>query len=163
MTEENDLGLYRIGLSPGGNIHQSQWLKTVLRRRNRRCRVRLVFVEKIYILLTCDSEVGSTARLRIKFLACAVFLLWILTLDHTEFFVLTMDSKEILLQSIYLRNWERHPPRRKRHPSTEGNCWIYSPIEGGFKGGVPFKLFSCLDFSFYPFEKYPDFVRCAKP
>ena len=29
-------------------------------------------------------------------------------------------------------------PAVKRHPSTEGNCWIYSPIEGGFRGGVPF-------------------------
>ena len=25
----------------------------------------------------------------------------------------------------------------KRHPSEEGNCSIHSPIEGGFKGGVP--------------------------
>jgi hypothetical protein len=36
---------------------------------------------------------------------------------------------------------EKHPPRRKRHPSKEGNCSIYSPIEGGFKGGVHFSFF----------------------
>jgi hypothetical protein len=48
-------------------------------------------------------------------------------------------------------------------PLHGGESYLYSPIEGGFKGGVPLKLFSCLDFSFYPFEKYPDFVRCAKP
>ena len=31
-------------------------------------------------------------------------------------------------------------PAVKRHPSTEGNCSIHSPIEGGFKGGVPFNF-----------------------
>ena len=32
-------------------------------------------------------------------------------------------------------------PAVERHPSTEGNCLIYSPIEGGFKGDVPFFCF----------------------
>jgi len=31
---------------------------------------------------------------------------------------------------------ERHPPAIKRHPSTEGNCSTYSPIEGNPFDGV---------------------------
>jgi hypothetical protein len=35
---------------------------------------------------------------------------------------------------------ERHPPRRKTAPLQGGELLYYSPIEGGFKGGVPFSF-----------------------
>ena len=44
-------------------------------------------------------------------------------------------------------------PAVKRHPSKEWNCWIHSPIEGGFRG-VCLYLF-CL-FTFYQFLYFQD-------
>jgi len=35
-------------------------------------------------------------------------------------------------------------PPRKRHPSTEGNFSIHSPIEGGFRGCAFFLFYSFL-------------------
>ena len=40
---------------------------------------------------------------------------------------------------------QKHPPPAKRHPSTEGNCSIHSPIEGGFRG-VCLSLFCFITF-----------------
>ena len=60
-----------------------------------------------------------------------------------------MVSDEILKASkneALRMNDKRHPPPAKRHPSTEGNCSNYSPIEGGFRG-VCLSLFCLMTFT----------------
>ena len=50
---------------------------------------------------------------------------------------------------------ERHPPRRKTAPFEQGGELLYySPIEGGFKGGVPylFCLFFFTNFGVFRIE-----------
>jgi len=48
---------------------------------------------------------------------------------------------------------ERHPPRRKTAPFEQGGELLYySPIEGGFKGGVPYLFLFILFYQFWCFQ-----------
>jgi len=62
---------------------------------------------------------------------------------------------------------ERHPPRRKTAPLQGGELLYYSPIEGGFKGGVCLFLICLITFHLFRYFQdrriYPQQPRICIP